>query len=167
MSNLEKVVANIERRLNYYHPDYHKITKRRGTYFTNLPPPIKSWTWVRNPIRIAYNAGLLEISKYIPSPRLKNLLFRHLGIKIGKNSTVAPRVQFDYFYPELIEIGDYCVIGDGARIWTHDYGIAYFAVGETKIGNYVLIGSEAIIAGSNIEDHSKIKIREVMIGRKK
>ena len=48
---------------------------------------------------------------------ISNNLYRSIGIKIGKNTTIAPRVQFDYLHPELIEIGDNCLIGGKSFIF--------------------------------------------------
>lgn len=118
----------------------------------------ENWFRINGLVRPIVNAGVIELAKvlsYIPGFD-KNHLYRAIGVKIGKNTTIAPRVQFDYFHPELIKIGDNCLVGDGAKIWTHNYGLDYFMVGSVKIGDNVLISSESVIGpgttiGSNVQ----------------
>lgn len=118
-------------------------------YFHGIEPAKESWRQINGTWRPIVNAGIIEAAKIMPYlPWLdKNRLYRMIGIKIGENATIAPRVQFDYFHPELIEIGDNCLIGDGAKIWTHDYGTDYFMIASVKIGNNVRVGSESAIWG--------------------
>ena len=121
-------------------------------YLKGIGPAKDSWHQINGVLRPIVNAGIIELAKHIPYlPGFdKNHLYRATGIKIGKNTTIAPRVQFDYLNPELIEIGDNCIIGDGAKIWTHDYNIDSFMIGSVKIGDNVRIGSESVLFPCNI-----------------
>lgn len=128
-------------------------------FLHGIEPAKESWHKINGFWRPIINAGIIELCKYLPYiPGLdKNHLYRAICIELGKNTTIAPRVQFDYFHPELIEIGDYCLIGDGAKFWTHDAGIDSLMLGPIKIGNYVKIGSESVIGPCTvIEDNSII-----------
>jgi len=187
---LEKVVAQIAERLMKSYPDREifisnsckgngvKLGKAnrkmieelsapgKNVFFRGIEVPKKSWYKVSNFYRTSLNAGVIELCKslpYFPLADVKNNLLKLTGINLGEDVTIAPRVQFDYFYPELISIGDNTLIGDGARLWTHEYGIDYFGIGEIKIGKNVYIGSEAIIGPSEIGDGSKIKARSLVL----
>lgn len=119
-------------------------------YFHGIEPAKESWHQINGLLRPMVNAGIIELGKFLPYvPGIdKNNLYQAIGIKIGKNTTIAPRVQFDYFHPELIEIGENCLIGDGVKIWTHDYGLNFFMIGRVKIGDSVYISSESVIGPS-------------------
>jgi acetyltransferase-like isoleucine patch superfamily enzyme len=185
---LENVIDRIVERLKNHYPnrDIHLSNQLRGkkihirkinkkiikelcnskkrVFFHGLEVPKKSWYKVSSFYKTSYNAAIIELCKYLPYfPKIdiKNSLLMSLGIKLGKDVTIAPRVQFDYFYPELISIGDNTLIGDGAKLWTHEYGIGYFAIGEINIGRNVYIGSESII-----EDNSKIKACSIIVHEK-
>lgn len=129
--------------------------------FYGIEPAKESWHQINGLWRPIVNAGIIEVCKVLPYlPGLdKNNLYRAIGIEIGHNTTIAPRVQFDYFHPELIEIGDNCLIGDSVKIWTHDYGIDYFGIGSVVIGDNVRVGSEASIFSSRIGDNVEINFR--------
>lgn len=140
---------------------------KKGVIFRGIEIPKKSWYKVNNPYRTYYNAGMIEFCKflpYFPQIDIKNPLLKSIGIKLGKDVTIAPRVQFDYFYPELISIDDNTLIGDGAKLWTHEFGPDYFAIGEIKINKNCYIGSEALIGPlSEIKVNSKINARAIVI----
>ncbi len=125
-----------------------------------------SWHEINGLIRPIVSAGVIELAKMLPYLPIfdKNHLYRAVGIKLGKNTTVAPRVQFDYLHPELIEIGDNCLIGDGAKIWTHNHGIDFFMIGSVKIGDNVMIGSESIIGPSTMGDNVFIGVGSFVYG---
>lgn len=141
-----------ERELKEY---ISKITNM--AYFHGVEPAKYSWHQINGLIRPIVNAEIIELCKFLPyMPGIdKNNFYRAVGIKIGKNTTIAPRVQFDYFHPELIEIGNNCLVGDAAKFWTHDYRLDSFMVGQIKIGDNVKIGSESVIGPSKI-DHNVI-----------
>jgi len=118
---------------------------------------LKIWYKVRNPLRVLLNVIVLNICKFLPSLTLKNFLYRALGMKIGKNVSIAYGVMFDLFFPELIEIGDNSIIGYNSTILTHEFLIDEWRKGQVKIGKNVLIGSWVLVLpGVVIQDRAKI-----------
>ncbi|MEM2925100.1 MAG: acyltransferase [Methanocellales archaeon] len=113
------------------------------------------WYWdkVKNPIRVMINFLVIYICRFMPSLRLKNLLYRAIGIKVGRNVAIGLGAMFDIFFPELIEIGDNSIIGYNSVILAHEFLIKELRVGEVKIGRNVLIGANVtILPGIEIGD---------------
>ena len=110
---------------------------------------------------------ILQSAKNIPYLPIfdKNIIYRLASIKIGKNVSIAPRVQFDYFHPELIEIGNNVLIGDNVEIWSHNYGLNYFGIGHIKIGDNVTIGGSAIIMPCEVGDNVTIGVKSIVYGK--
>lgn len=74
--------------------------------------------------------------------------FRKRGTKIGQDVTMYG-VTIDSLCPELIEIGDNCVITGGVKLLAHDAAPTIFGkpmkIGHVKINNNVFIGMDAVI----------------------
>lgn len=119
--------------------------------------PLRKWYRYRNPLRVVFNFLIIYTCRYLPSIGLKNLLYRLVGIKVGKNVSVGLGAVFDIFFPELIEIGDNSVIGHNATILTHEFLVDEIRKGKVRIGKNVLIGTKALILpGVKIGDNAKI-----------
>lgn len=106
-----------------------------------------------------FSKFLMEIQRswIIPYNVRKNLL-RCGGVKIG-NSFVGRDVSFDTLRPDLITIGDGCVITSGVMIVSHfmcpEDDTMYW--GKVVIGNNVFIGMNALIVQSvSIGDNAVI-----------
>ncbi|MEM2963083.1 MAG: DapH/DapD/GlmU-related protein [Candidatus Anstonellales archaeon] len=128
-----------------------QITKVSGKNSLHL------WWRVKNPLRTAFNYCLIQISKKIPSLSIKNLLLSLTGIRIGKDVSIAPDVDFDFLYPELIEVGENSIIGYGAVILAHEFLIDQFRVGRVRIGKNVVVGARSILlAGIEIRDNATV-----------
>lgn len=118
---------------------------------------LAQWKKAQNPLKVIFNFCIMEICKFCPSLRLKRMLYRIVGIKIGKNAAIAPGVTFDFFFPELIEIGDNCIIGYGSLLLAHEFLVDKYTKGKVIIGKNVLIGANCtILPGIKIGDNVKI-----------
>ncbi|HIG98762.1 TPA: hypothetical protein HA231_05055 [Candidatus Woesearchaeota archaeon] len=96
----------------------------------------------------------------LPALELKNKLYKMLGIKIGRNVTIAPRVFIDAAFPGLVSIGDGSLVGDGVIFRPYDLQ------GSPKpivIGKNVKIGSESVVMGCTIGDNCQVNLRSVVI----
>jgi len=106
----------------------------------------RHWFTVRNPLRIFANVALMVALKYAPPMELKNHAYRLvLGMKIGSDVAISPDVIFDPIYPELIEIGDGCLLGWGARIFTHECWLDRMMIRPVKLGRKVFIGGFSVV----------------------
>ncbi|MBC8081519.1 MAG: acyltransferase [Gorillibacterium sp.] len=92
------------------------------------------------------NFIFIQISRYSPSLRFKNWIYRNiLGMKVGKCTSFALMVMPDIFFPELIYVGDNSIIGYNTTILCHEYLIHEYRLGEVHIGANVMIGAGSIV----------------------
>ena len=124
---------------------------------TKTPNSLNSWCKVRNPVRVCLNCLVLKLGGYLPSFRLKNILYRTIGIKIGRDVSIGLEAMFGIFFPELIEVGDGTLIGYRALILEHEFLQKEWRRGPVKIGKNVAIGAYAIVLpGVTIGDGATI-----------
>lgn len=124
-----------------------------------------SWPTAKNPLRVALNYLVIRVSGFLPSLKLKNALYRSIGIKLGKNVSVGLDVTFDIFFPELIEIGDNCVIGYHSTVLCHEFLVSKWKKGPVKIGDNVMIGANTtILAGVVIERRATVSACSLVNG---
>ena len=90
-----------------------------------------------------------------------NILFRLLGVKLGKNVQINSKYVFD---ATLLEIGDNTVIGGGAIIIGHIVERGKLKLKKVKIGKNVTIGSHStIMPGCEIGDNAIIGASAVLL----
>jgi acetyltransferase-like isoleucine patch superfamily enzyme len=115
------------------------------------------WYKVKNPLRVALNFILIYSARYMPSLRVKNALYRLTGMKVGNDVAVGLGAVFDIFFPELIEVGDNCIIGYGVTMLAHEFLHDEWRTGRVRIGKNVLIGANStVLAGVSVGDNSKV-----------
>lgn len=139
----------------------------RGSVLSRLPVPIKR-TLARL-YWLGYDARdyLAEAVGWLPSNRLRRLLWRGLGVKIGPHTSVHRNCRF--YRPGQVRVGDHCVIlrdvlldgrmgveiGNNVNISEavlifslhHDMTSPTFEAsgGPVHIGDHVFIGARAVI----------------------
>ncbi|MBM3309173.1 MAG: acyltransferase [Candidatus Altiarchaeales archaeon] len=106
---------------------------------------LKSWWRVRNPIRVAVNFLVIFLCRMLPSLRVKNFLYRLIGVKVGRNVSVGLYAVFDIFYPELIEIKDNAIIGYGVTILAHEFLAKEARIGRVVVGKNAVVGANTTI----------------------
>ncbi|MGZ4924225.1 MAG: acyltransferase [Halobacteriota archaeon] len=115
------------------------------------------WSKIRNPARVALNYLVIRISGFLPSLKIKNALYRLIGIKVGKNVAIGLEVTFDIFFPELIEIGDNSVIGYHSTLLCHEFLVDKWKKGPVSIGKNVLLGAHTtVLAGIVIQSGATV-----------
>jgi acetyltransferase-like isoleucine patch superfamily enzyme len=119
-----------------------RIRRVRHTGHVNS---LKSWWRVRNPLRVALNFLVVYSCRRLPSLRLKNALYRTIGIKVGGNTSIGLDVVFDIFYPELIEVGRNAIIGYGVTILAHEFLRDEVRVGRVVIGENAVVGANSTV----------------------
>lgn len=129
---------------------------------------------LRSTKRIGFNWLVVNICKFLPPGRLKNSLYRMIGVKVHNNVWISPEVIIDPVYPELITIQKDVFIGWGARIFTHMItpdrkivkkkvlirrgafigGFATIRPGVT-IGRNAVVGSDSLVI-EDVQDNQKV-----------
>ena len=103
------------------------------------------WTRVISPLRVAINYAAIVLARHSPSLRLKNWLFRRLGMRVGRGVTFALESTPDVFWPELITVGDDAIVGYDVTILCHEFLFEEYRTGEVVIGERAMIGAGAVI----------------------
>jgi acetyltransferase-like isoleucine patch superfamily enzyme len=128
------------------------------TLTLNTENPARKWYKYKNPLIQAFNYGVILFCKIFPPCEFKNNLYRIIGIKIGKNVSIANDCILDTIYPELIKIDDDVIIGWGSKLYTHEFtqntariGTIYFkrnsVLGEWSVVRPgIIIGENSLIA---------------------
>jgi len=123
------------------------------------------WYAVRNsingpvlgPLRICLSYAIVYAMKHLPSLAAKRWVLRRLGMKLGRNVTIASGVTLDYFFPELIEIGDNTIVGMDAMVLAHEFLHDRWRAGKVSIGRNVLVGAQStVLAGVRVGDGATI-----------
>ncbi|MDP8247991.1 MAG: DapH/DapD/GlmU-related protein [Candidatus Tritonobacter lacicola] len=138
--------------------EFLRVRKRHYT-FSGLGKPEEknsiNWRvlaapWPKRVINFL-GVGLSLLYKGVPS---KNVLYRKLGFRIGRNTEIMQFVWLDHFMPELIEIGDNCLIGAYSTIATHAYeGHGRFRFGPVRIGNNCTLAAGTGMLMIEVEDN--------------
>jgi heptaprenylglycerol acetyltransferase len=123
------------------------------------------WYTVRNakngpllgPLLIVFFYVVIYSMKHFPSLALKRGILRAIGMKLGNNVTIASGVTLDYFFPELIEIGDNTIVGMDAMVLAHEFLHDRWRSGKVAIGANVMVGAQStILAGVSVGDGARI-----------
>ncbi|MGI6485533.1 MAG: acyltransferase [Thermoanaerobacterales bacterium] len=117
------------------------------------------WFWHKtvSPVKVVINFLIIYIARYLPWLWLKNIFYRAVGMKVGKNVSVGLMVMFDIFFPELVEIGDNSILGYNTTILCHEYLVDEWRTGTVKIGKNVMIGANVtVLPGVEIGDGAVI-----------
>jgi acetyltransferase-like isoleucine patch superfamily enzyme len=112
---------------------------------------------VLGPLRIMINYVVIELLKHCPSLALKRVILRGLGMRLGPGVTVASGVMLDYFYPDLIEIGENTIIGMDSLLLAHEFLHDRVRSGRLRIGANCLIGARSVVlAGVDIAEGTMV-----------
>lgn len=90
---------------------------------------------------------LSRIAQIVDYSPLKVFLYRAMGVKIGKGVFLSPDVFIDPHFPELIELGDYCILGWGCKLFCHEFVSNIYRIGRIQIGYGAVIGGFAVVRG--------------------
>jgi len=113
--------------------------------------------------RTILNGFICHICRIIPSIRIKNSLYRLIGVKIGKYVVIAAYVELDPYFPELITIEDNVIIGVGSIILAHEYSQNKLRKGRVHIKKRALIGADCLVrSGVTIGEHATVAAKSLV-----
>lgn len=125
-------------------------TRRRQDRLTIIPVPgsrnpLVRWWHTVGFFKVVRNWLVVYTARYVPWTAVKNWMYRRIGVKVGRDVSVALEVVLDVFFPEEITIGDNSVIGYNTVILGHEYLIDEWRRGPVIIGKSVMIGARCTI----------------------
>ncbi len=90
---------------------------------------------------------IARVAQFIDYSPIKVILYRFIGIKIGKGVFISPDVFLDPHFPSLIELGNYCILGWGVKFFAHEYSQNKYRLGRIVVEQGAVIGANAAIRG--------------------
>jgi len=118
---------------------------------------MRDWHRKVHPLRVIFQFIIITVCRYLPSLKMKNFLYRRLGMKVGKNVSMGVMVMVDIFFPQFVSIGDNSVIGYNSTILAHEFLVEEFRVGNVEIGANVLLGANTtVLPGVKIGDGARV-----------
>lgn len=125
--------------------------------YTGTTNPAWEYFHSHGKLRTIANGFICHICQILPSMRIKNALYRLIGVKLGKHVVIAAYVIIDPYFPEIITIEDNVIIGVGASILTHEYSQQGLRKGPVHIKHHALIGGMSMIrSGVTIGEHAVV-----------
>jgi maltose O-acetyltransferase len=103
------------------------------------------WTGARHPLRVTLNYLVVLLARVSPSLRLKNWLFRRLGMTVGEGAAWALESTPDVFWPERITVGADAVVGYDATLLCHEFLQDEYRVGPVRVGERAMVGAGAVV----------------------
>lgn len=119
--------------------------RRTQRHFVEGRNSLRFWPEIVHPIKVIWQFFVIYLARFSPSFRFKNFLYRMVGIKVGKDSSVGLMVMLDVFFPEQIEIGDNVVIGYNTTILGHEFLVREWRIGKVVIEKDVTIGANCTL----------------------
>lgn len=118
---------------------------------------MRDWHKKVHPLRVAFQFVVITVCRYLPSLKLKNFLYRCLGMKVGRNVSMGIMAMVDIFFPQFVSIGANSVIGYNSTLLAHEFLVEEFRVGSIEIGANVLIGANTtVLPGVKIGDGAQV-----------
>jgi acetyltransferase-like isoleucine patch superfamily enzyme len=122
-------------------PRHDRLTRYPSTGANSL------WQW-RSYVplwRVTRNFLVIYLCRYLPSLRWKNRLYRWIGVRVGERASMALSATLDVFFPELISLGDNCIVGYQTIILAHEFLSDELRTGPVVVGRDVVIGASCTI----------------------
>jgi acetyltransferase-like isoleucine patch superfamily enzyme len=96
-------------------------------------------------LRRALRYIAMLVARVAPSCFLKSILYRLVGVTVGRNVCFTPGVLIDPIFPELVTLEDGCCLGMGCRLFTHEYTATHFRLGPIRIGSGAVVGAYSTV----------------------
>lgn len=115
---------------------------------TPSPGPANSlWYWRREVgfWKTARNYVLMALARVTPWFRLKNWLYRRMGMTVGQRVSVGLEATMDVFFPELITIHDDVIVGYNTTVLCHEFLNEAYRTGPVVFGEGVTVGANCTV----------------------
>lgn len=96
-------------------------------------------------LRVIRNSLMIVLARYAPFFWLKAGMYRALGVRVGKHTSIGFMTMLDIFFPQDITVGDDTIIGYNTVILCHEFMRHEWRRGPVLIGRDVTIGANTTI----------------------
>ncbi|MFB6137772.1 MAG: DapH/DapD/GlmU-related protein [Halobacteriaceae archaeon] len=105
------------------------------------------WGWhrIRSPLVVVRNYLVVALARVSPSLRLKNWLFRRLGMTVGPGVSWGLESTPDVFWPERITVGEDAIVGYDATLLCHEFLQDEYRLGDVVVGERAMVGAGAVV----------------------
>lgn len=121
---------------------HHRLARHR------TPGPgnsLRGWTDAKPVWRVVLNYVLVWVARVAPSLRIRSWALRALGATVGRGVSWGLEATPDVFWPELITLGDDCIVGYDAVLLCHEFLQDEYRTGEVVVGDRAMIGAKAVV----------------------
>jgi len=133
------------------------LEQRIRTIYSVIFPGARLWAFY-------LRFGLARLAQAADWSAIKVLLYKLIGVRIGRGAFISPDVIIDPHFPELIEIGEYAVLGWGAKIFTHECFADTYRAGRVSIGRGANIGAFTVVRGGvRIGERAEVGAMSVIV----
>ena len=119
--------------------------RRTQRHFVTGKNSLRYYPDIVHPLKVVCFFCVLYAARFSPSFRLKNVLYRLIGVKVGKDASVGLGVMLDIFFPDQIEIGENVVIGYNTTVLGPEFLVRKWRIGRVIIEKDVTIGANCTI----------------------
>lgn len=106
---------------------------------------LRHWREAKSPWIVARNYATIVVARHSPSLRLKNWLFRRLGMTVESGARWGLESTPDVFFPERITVETDAIIGYDATVLCHEFLQDEYRTGDVTIRAEAMIGAGAIV----------------------
>ncbi|MFB6267428.1 MAG: DapH/DapD/GlmU-related protein [Halodesulfurarchaeum sp.] len=106
---------------------------------------LRHWREAKPPHVVARNYAAIVVARRSPSLRLKNWLYRRLGMTVGAGVSFGLEATPDVFFPELITVEDHAIVGYDATLLCHEFLQEEYRTGPVRVGERAMVGAGAIV----------------------
>ncbi|MFA9518141.1 DapH/DapD/GlmU-related protein [Halopenitus sp. H-Gu1] len=124
------------------------------------------WAWPekRSPLAVIRNYLVILLCRVSPSLRLKNWLFRRIGISVGQGVSWGLESTPDVFWPARITVEDDAIIGYDATLLCHEFLQDEYRLGDIVIGQRAMIGAGAIVLpGVTVGEDAQVAANSLVV----
>jgi acetyltransferase-like isoleucine patch superfamily enzyme len=94
---------------------------------------------------VALQYAVIVLARVSPSLRLKNWLFRRLGMTVEPGATWALESTPDVFWPNLITVETDAIVGYDATLLCHEFLQDEYRTGEVVVRERAMVGAGAVV----------------------
>lgn len=106
---------------------------------------LQYWPCHVSPWRVVWHGLVIGLCGILPSFRVKNWLYRRIGVKVGQDASIGVLAKIDVLFPHQISIGNNVIIGYNTVLLGHEYLRDEWRLGPVVIEDDAVVGANCTI----------------------